>query len=70
MKIGVAVSLESNDVLVTVKEGAGITVSVKSIVYDFFKNQIEKVITDTLSELAQKCGGEYYTWEVQGAEPM
>ena len=26
--------------------------------------------TDTLSELAQKCGGEYYTWEVQGAEPM
>ena len=26
--------------------------------------------TDTLSELAQKCGGEYYTWEVQGAEPV
>ena len=51
MKIGVAGSLESNDVLVTVKEGTGITVSVKSIVYDFFKNQIEKVIRDTLSEL-------------------
>ena len=51
MKIGVAGSLESNDVLVTVKEGAGINISVKSIVYDFFKNQIEKVIKDTLREL-------------------
>lgn len=51
MKIGVAGSLESNDVLVTVKEGAGINISVKSIVYDFFKNQIEKVIKDTLTEL-------------------
>ena len=51
MKIGVAGSLESNDVLITVKDGEGINISVKSIVYDFFKNQIEKVIKDTLSEL-------------------
>ena len=51
MKIGVAGSLESNDVLVTVREADGINISIKSIVYDFFKNQIEKVITDTLAEL-------------------
>ena len=51
MKIGVAGSLESNDVLVTVKEADGINISIKSIVYDFFKNQIEKVIKDTLAEL-------------------
>lgn len=51
MKIGVAGSLESNDVLVTVKEADGINISIKSIVYDFFKNQIEKVIKDTLTEL-------------------
>ena len=51
MKIGVAGSLESNDVLVTVREADGINISIKSIVYDFFKNQIEKVIKDTLAEL-------------------
>jgi hypothetical protein len=26
--------------------------------------------TDVLAELAEKSGGEYYTWEVQGAEPV
>ena len=51
MKIGVAGSLESNDVLVTVKEADGVNITVKSIVYDFFKNQMEKVIKDTLTEL-------------------
>jgi len=50
MKIGVAGSLESNDALITVKEGDGINVTVKSIVYDFFHTQIEKVICDTLAE--------------------
>ena len=51
MKIGVAGSLESNDVLVTVKEAEGISLSIKSIVYDFFKTQIESVVRDTLSEM-------------------
>ena len=51
MKIGVAGSLESNDVLVTVKEAEGISLSIKSIVYDFFKTQIENVVRDTLSEM-------------------
>lgn len=51
MKIGVAGSLESNDALITVKECTGIEISIKSIVYDFFKNQIEKVIIDTLAEM-------------------
>ena len=50
MRIGVAGSLESNDALITVKDGEGISVTVKSIVYDFFHEQIEKVIYDTLSE--------------------
>lgn len=51
MKIGVAGSLESNDALITVTESDKIEISVKSIVYDFFHEQIEKVIIDTLEEL-------------------
>ena len=51
MKIGVAGSLESNDALVTVKQGEGISLSIKSIVYDFFKDQIEAVVRNTLAEL-------------------
>ena len=51
MKIGVAGSLESNDALVTVKQGEGISHSIKSIVYDFFKDQIEAVVRNTLAEL-------------------
>ena len=50
MKIGVAGSLESNDALITVKDSDGIQIVIKSIVYDFFHEQIEKVISDTLSE--------------------
>ncbi len=51
MKIGVAGSLESNDALITVTEAEKREISVKSIVYDFFHEQIEKVIVDTLEEL-------------------
>lgn len=51
MKIGIAGSLESNDALVTVKESQKLSVTVSSIVYDFFHEQIEKVIYDTLKEL-------------------
>ena len=51
MKRGIAGSLESNDALITVKESDTLSITVKSIVYDFFHKQIEKVILDTLKEL-------------------
>ncbi len=50
MKRGIAGSLESNDALITVKESDVMSVTIRSIVYDFFKDQIEKVIYDTLAE--------------------
>lgn len=50
MKIGVAGSIESNDVLVTVKESDHLSITIESIVYDFFKDEIEKVVKDTLNE--------------------
>lgn len=43
--------MESNDVLITVKESDSLNITVKSIVYDFFHREIEKVIRDTLAEL-------------------
>ncbi|HIT77544.1 MAG TPA: citrate lyase acyl carrier protein [Candidatus Limihabitans stercoravium] len=51
MKRAIAGSLESNDVLITVKESNCLNITVKSIVYDFFHREIEKVIRDTLAEL-------------------
>ena len=51
MKRGIAGSLESNDVLITVKESDKLNITIKSIVYDFFHKQIERVILDTLAEL-------------------
>lgn len=51
MKRGIAGSLESNDALIIVKESDTLKITVKSIVYDFFHKQIEKVILETLSEL-------------------
>ena len=48
MKIGVAGSLESNDAIITVKESTELKITVKSIVYDFFHEQIEEVIKSTL----------------------
>lgn len=51
MKRAIAGSLESNDVLITVKESDSLNITVKSIVYDFFHREIEKVIRDTLAEL-------------------
>lgn len=51
MKRAIAGSLESNDVLITVKESDSLNITVKSIVYDFFHREIEKVIHDTLAEL-------------------
>ncbi|MCH5146632.1 MAG: citrate lyase acyl carrier protein [Clostridiales bacterium] len=54
MKRGIAGSLESNDALITVKESDTLNITIKSIVYDFFHEQIEKVIRDTLAELGIK----------------
>lgn len=51
MKIGVAGTLESNDAMVTVKDAKELKIVVNSIVYDFFGEQIEKVIRDTLEKL-------------------
>lgn len=51
MKIASAGTFESNDCLVTVKEDINLTIDIQSIVYDQFKNQVEKVIQDTLNEL-------------------
>ncbi|HEY8445443.1 MAG TPA: citrate lyase acyl carrier protein [Bacilli bacterium] len=54
MKKGMAGSLESNDCLITVTPSDTLEIEIKSIVYDFFKDQIEKVIKDTLQELEIK----------------
>ncbi len=51
MKIFSAGTFESNDCLISVKEDSKLTIEIKSIVYDQFKDQIEKVIKDTLNEL-------------------
>ena len=51
MKIGVAGSLESNDALITVTPSNEVEIEIESIVYDFFHEQIEQVITETLDEL-------------------
>ena len=51
MRIGIAGTVESNDCMITVKESDKLTVTIESIVYDFFKDQIEAVILETLKEL-------------------
>lgn len=51
MKIGIAGTLESSDVLITVKEAKERRIVIHSIVDAFFHDQIEKVIQDTLNEL-------------------
>ncbi|MCF7930662.1 MAG: citrate lyase acyl carrier protein [Acholeplasmataceae bacterium] len=51
MSIFSAGTFESNDCLITVKEASKLSIEIKSIVYDQFKDQIEKVIKDTLDEL-------------------
>lgn len=51
MKKGVAGTLESNDALITVYENDQLEIEITSIVYDFFKEEIEAVIKDTLKQL-------------------
>ena len=50
MKVGIAGSLESNDCIITVSENDKLVIDITSIVDDFFHDQIEKVIKDTLKE--------------------
>lgn len=50
MKVGVAGSVESNDILVTVQQSSELIIEITSIVDAFFHDQIEKVIRDTLEE--------------------
>ena len=51
MKVGIAGSVESNDVLITVQPAEELIIEITSIVDAFFHDQIEKVIIDTLNEL-------------------
>lgn len=51
MKIGVAGTEESNDVKVTVKYSDEIEIHIESIVYEFYGEQIEKTIRNTLQEM-------------------
>ncbi len=51
MKIGIAGTLESNDAMIMVKEADELKITINSIVYDFFGEQIEEVIRKTLVEL-------------------
>ena len=50
MKVGVAGSVESNDILITVQQSSELIIEITSIVDAFFHYQIEKVIRDTLEE--------------------
>ena len=50
MKIGVAGGVESNDCKVIIQPSDKLTIEITSIVDDFFHDQIEKVIPDTLKE--------------------
>ena len=50
MKVGVAGSLESNDVVMTVSESDRLEIEIDSIVKEYFGDQIRKVIEDTLKE--------------------
>jgi citrate lyase subunit gamma (acyl carrier protein) len=50
MKISIAGSLESNDVLVTVRQSETLIIDIHSIVDLLFHDQIDKVVRDTLKE--------------------
>ncbi len=54
MKKGVAGSIESNDVKITVEESKKQEIKIESIVYEFYGKQIYQTIVDTLEELGIK----------------
>lgn len=51
MKIGIAGTMESSDALITVRPSDQLEIRVESTVYDYFGEQIEKTILNTLKEL-------------------
>ncbi|MDD4212521.1 MAG: citrate lyase acyl carrier protein [Bacilli bacterium] len=51
MKKGSAGTIESNDVKITVEEALDLQIKIESIVFEFYGDQIMKVIKDTLDEL-------------------
>ena len=51
MRVGLAGSVESNDIMITVSESDSLIIEIDSIVDAFFHEQIEKVIKDTLNKL-------------------
>ncbi|HPJ86465.1 MAG TPA: citrate lyase acyl carrier protein [Bacillota bacterium] len=48
MKTGIAGSLESNDVMITIKESEEQKIEIKSIVDAFFHDDIENTVKDVL----------------------
>lgn len=54
MKVGVAGSVESNDILITVQPSEKLIIEITSIVDAFFHDQIENVIKETLEQLNVK----------------
>ena len=50
MKVGVAGSVESNDILITVLPSEELIIEITSIVDAFFHDQIENVIKETLEQ--------------------
>ncbi|MFY9422765.1 MAG: citrate lyase acyl carrier protein [Bacilli bacterium] len=55
MKIGIAGSLESSDCLVRAEASDKLEIQIESTVFEFFGNQIRKVILSTLEELGIKA---------------
>lgn len=51
MKKGIAGTIESNDVKITVEEATELAITIESIVYEFYGDQIKKTIMTTLQEL-------------------
>ena len=51
MKKGMAGSLESNDALIIVSESKTQTINIESIVYEFYGEDIHRLIKKTLDEL-------------------
>ena len=51
VKTGRAGSLESNDLIVEIEPAYDLTIEIKSVVEDIFKDQIEDVVRQTLKDL-------------------
>ena len=51
VKTGRAGSLESNDLIVEIEPADDLTIEIKSVVEDIFKDQIEDVVKKTLKDL-------------------